>query len=133
MMQAGVALGSVLIALAGLEISNYLYDRGVSNYLSRKAGHVFGGLAYLVAVLWLDFPVAFGLATGCFLLFLGLRLFNDRMLRGVGGSARRHAYAEVTYAFAGALSIGVGWGLLGAIFPIVTVAVAAAQGFGKRA
>ena len=113
MMQAGAALGSVLVALAGLGISNYLYDRGVSNYLSRKVGHVFGGLAYLVAVLWMEFPIALGLATASFLLFVGLRVFNDRMLRGVGGSARRHTYAEVTYAFAGALSIGVGWGVFG--------------------
>ena len=113
MTQVGIALGSVLVALAGLTISNVLYDTGMSNYLSRKVGHIFGGVAYLVGVLWLDFAVAFSLAAAFFLLFLGLRLFNDQMLRGVGGSARRHAYAEVTYAFAGAVSLGIGWGILG--------------------
>ena len=113
MMQAGIAMGSILVALFGLGLSNQLYDVGVSNYLSRKVGHVFGGVAYLIAVLWLDFPIAFGLAAAFFLLFLVLRLFNDRALRGVGGSARRHAYAEVTYAFAGAVSLGIGWGVLG--------------------
>ena len=113
MTQAAIAAGSVLVALVGLGISNILYDKGVGNYLSRKCGHLFGGVAYLVAVLWLDFPVAFGLATASFLLFVGLRVFNDRVLRGVGGSARPNAYAEVTYAFAGAVSLGVGWGIFG--------------------
>ena len=112
-MQVAIAAGSVLVALAGLGISNYLYDKGVSNYLSRKVGHLFGGLAYLVAVLWLDFAIAFGLASASFLLFVGLRLFWDQLLRGVGGSARRHTYAEVTYAFAGAASLGIGWGIFG--------------------
>lgn len=113
MVQAGIAFGSVLVALAGVGISNYLYDKNIGNYRSRKVGHLFGGVAYLIGVLWLDFAVAFGLAAAFFLFFVGLRLFNDRMLRGVGGSARRGAYAEVTYAFAGAVSLGIGWGIFG--------------------
>ena len=113
MTEATIAVGSVMVALAGLSISTYLFDRGVSNYLSRKYGHVFGGFAYLIGVLWLECPVAFGLAVAFLVLFLGLRVFNDRLLRGVGGSARRHAYAEVTYAFAGAVSLGIGWGVMG--------------------
>lgn len=113
MTSTAIAIGSVLVALAGLGISTYLYDKGTGNYLSRKVGHVFGGIAYLIGIIWLDFPVVFGLATAFFLLFLGLRFSNDRLLRGVGGSARRHAYAEVTYAFAGAASLGVGWGIFG--------------------
>ncbi len=28
---------------------------------------------------------------------------------------------------------GAGWGILGGLFPVITVAIAAAQGFGKRA
>ena len=52
--QAFAVSGSVTVALVGLVASNLLYDRGVANSLSRYVAPILGGVAFLVAVLWLD-------------------------------------------------------------------------------
>ena len=52
--QAFVVSGVVLLATSWLVVSKSLFDRGVPNTISRCAAPVFGGTAYLIAVLWLD-------------------------------------------------------------------------------
>jgi hypothetical protein len=44
-----LAIISIVVALIGLWISNIVYDHGVPNYLSRKIGHLAGGIAFLCA------------------------------------------------------------------------------------
>jgi hypothetical protein len=41
-----IVILSAGVALAGLWISNIVYDRGVPNYISRKIGHGAGGFAF---------------------------------------------------------------------------------------
>ncbi len=60
------------------------------------------------------------------LLILVLRLGFRRGLRGVEGNRPTQAWAEVTYASAGTISLALGWGLLGdkwlAFLPIAFMA-----------
>lgn len=48
----------VLLVLAGLFGSNFLLDRGVPNWLTRRIAPVLSGLAFLVAVVYLDNIIA---------------------------------------------------------------------------
>lgn len=111
--QAYAASAIGLLALAGLVASNVMFDRGVDPSLSRRVPGAVGGVAFLVAVLWLD-PWAAAAVSGVLTLFvLVLRLGFRRGLRGVRGSFSTQAYAEVTFPLAGTVSLAVGWGLLG--------------------
>ena len=61
--QALAANGIVLLSVSGLAGANFLYDRGASDSLPRRAAHVLGGAAFLIAALWLDdprWPLVFG-------------------------------------------------------------------------
>ena len=111
--QTIAASGVVLIALFGLATSNLLFDRGVDASLSRRVPGVLGGVAFLIAVLWLDPWTAVALSGALTLSILVLRLRFGRGLRGVTGSASAQAWAEVSYPLAGTLSLAIGWGLLG--------------------
>jgi len=115
------------IALVGLFSSNVLYDRGVPQYLSRKVGHGTGGLGYLLCALLFSSPFLPIIISGGFtILLLWANLFRPSTFRGVGGSARKHAVAEVWFPLAGTFSLAVGWFWLGspmlAIVPILYMA-----------
>ena len=105
--------GVVLLAVFGLAASNYLFDHGVDAAVSRRVPGVLGGLAFLVAVLWLDPWTAVALSGGLTLLVVVLRFGYRRGLRGVRGSLPPQAWAEITYPLAGTVSLAIGWGLLG--------------------
>ena len=124
--QAFAVSGCVTVALVGLVASNLLYDRGVANSQSRYAAPILGGVAFLVAVLWLDAWTATVLSGAMVLFVLAVRLGFRRGLRGVRGNFPSQAWSEVTYAIAGAASLAVGWGLKGdrwlAFLPIAFMA-----------
>ena len=126
MEQALTVSGIVTIALAGLVTSNIMYDRGVPNSVSRVVAPLLGGLAFLAAVLWLDAGTAISLSCAMTLFILTVRLGFRRGLRGVAGDLPTQAWAEITYAMAGTVSLAVGWGLLGdrwlAFLPIAFMA-----------
>ena len=114
MFEQAFAVGGVAsVAGAGLMASNILYDRGVANSLSRYVAPILGGVAFLVAVLWLDAWTATVLSGAMSLLILVARLGFRRGLRGVKGNLPTQAWSEVTYALAGTASLAIGWGLLG--------------------
>lgn len=108
---------AVLIAgvvLVGLYLSNVVYDYGTPQYLSRKIGHGVGGVGYLLCTLMFSQPwYPLILYCGFTLLLGGARLLRPSTFRGVGGSTRKHALAEVWFPLAGTLSLLVGWAWLG--------------------
>jgi len=117
-------IGAVLV---GLYLANYFYDKGVEQYISRKVGHGVGGFAfllfaYLFSSAWWPIIVAGGFT----LLLGGARLIKPKAFRGVGGTGRQHALAEVFFPAIGTVALGVGWGWLGnpwlAIVPILYMA-----------
>ena len=105
--------GSVTVALVGLVASNLLYDRGVANSISRYVAPILGGVAFLVAVLWLDAWTAIILSGAMALFILAVRLGFRQGLRGVRGNLPSQAWSEVNYALGGTASLAIGWGLLG--------------------
>jgi len=116
--------GAVLV---GLYLANYFYDKGVEQYISRKVGHGVGGVGFLLCVFLFSsawWPII--LAGGFTLLLGGARLLKPKTFRGVGGTGRQHALAEVYFPVAGTLSIAIGWGWLGnpwlAVVPILFMA-----------
>ena len=127
MVEQTFAMGAVgAVGLGGLTVSNALHDRGWSTSTSRSLASAIGGCAFLLAVLLLDVWLAVALATAMALLVLGLRIGYRRGLRGSSGKRSGQAWAEVTYAAGGAVSLAIGWGLLGdrwlAFLPIAFVA-----------
>ena len=124
--QAFAVGGSASVAIAGLMASNLLYDRGVANTLSRYVAPVLGGVAFLVAVLWLDAWTATALSGAMALFILAVRLGFRRGLRGVRGNLPSQAWSEVTFALGGTAALALGWGLLGdrwlAFLPIAFMA-----------
>ncbi len=127
MLEQAFALGGIAtVGLAGLAASNFLYDLGVPNTISRYAAPMLGGTAFLVAVLLLDPWPATALSGGLALGILGLRVGFRRGLRGIRGNLKTQAWAEITYALAGTASLAIGWGLLGdrwlAFLPIAFMA-----------
>jgi len=116
--------GAVLV---GLYLSNVLYDYGVPQYISRKVGHGVGGMAYLLCVFLFSSPWYPVLLSGGFVVLLGgARFLRPSSFRGVGGTGRQHALAEVWFPIAGTLSLLIGWAWLGdpwlAVVPILFMA-----------
>ncbi len=100
--------------LVGLYLANYFYDEGVEQYISRKVGHGVGGMGFLLCVfLFSSAWWSMILAGGFTLLLGGARLIKPQTFRGVGGTGRQHALAEVYFPAAGTISLGVGWVWLG--------------------
>lgn len=120
------ATGTATLATAGIGLSNLLRDRGVDASRSRCVAAAMGGLAFLVAVLWVTPWIAVAETGALALLIVVLRLGFRRGLRGTSGSRRGQAWAEVTFALAGTASLAIGWGLLGdrwlAFLPVAFVA-----------
>lgn len=121
---------AVLIAgasLVGLYLANYFYDKGIPQYISRKVGHGVGGMGFLLSVFLFSSPWWPIILSGSFTLLLGgARLIKPGAFRGVGGTGRRQALAEVYFPAAGTISLGIGWGWLGnpwlAVVPILFMA-----------
>lgn len=117
----------MFLVFVGLWFSNILYDYKVPQYISRKLGHFFGGVAYLMmAFLFEDAWYPMILSFGFVLLLGGARFIRPSTFRGVGGSGRSHALAEVWFPIAGTISLAVGWAWLGspmlALVPILFMA-----------
>jgi dolichol kinase len=113
--------------ITGLYLANYFYDKGVEQYISRKVGHGVGGVGILLcAFLFSSFQWPLLLSAGFTMILGGARLFKPEAFRGVGGTGRAHALAEVYFPAAATISIGVGWGWLGnpwlAVVPILFMA-----------
>jgi hypothetical protein len=111
--QTCAAGGVVGLALAGLIGSKVMCGRRFPAFWARRAASALGGLAYLIAVLWMEVAVALAVLGALTLLILLLRLVGGSALRGVHGCRSSQAWSEVTYPIAGTLSLAVGWGLLG--------------------
>jgi len=101
-------------ALLGLYLANLFYDYGIPNYVSRKLGHLGGCVGFLLCpLLFSSFWWPFILTTGFTALLLYARFFRPATFRGVGGSGRAEALAEVHYPATGIVTIGILWGVLG--------------------
>ena len=113
MTQALAIIAVVLVVLAGLAGANFLYDRGAPDRIPRRYAHVLCGVAFFIAVLWLGAGTAIALAGLLAVLVLALRLGHRRSLRGVSRSDSTKDWAEVAFPVAIAVSLAVGWGVLG--------------------
>jgi len=101
-------------ALLGLYLANLFYDYNIPQYLSRKLGHLGGCVGFLLCpFLFSTFWWPLILTTGFTALLLYARFFRPKAFRGVGGSGRPEALAEVHFPATGIVLIGVGWGMLG--------------------
>ena len=110
-------------ALLGMYLANVFYDLSVPQYLSRKVGHLGGACAFLLfPFLFETFVWPLVLTAGFTGLLLYARMFRPTMFRGVGGSGRPNALAEIHFPATGIILIGVCWGVLGypwlAIIPL---------------
>ena len=102
-------IGAVLL---GLYLANYFYDAGIPQYVSRKIGHLFGCAAFLfLPFLFSSFWWPLILTTGFTGLLLYARMFRPDTFRGVGGSGRLQALAEIHFPATGIILIGVCWGI----------------------
>ncbi len=110
------------VVLAGLWVSNWLYDRQVPHYISRKVGHSAGGLGFLMTALFFSSAIWPLILTGSFSLVLWLaRTLRPRTFRGVGGSGRTsNALSEVWFASIAVPAYAIGWLWLNR--PLITVA-----------
>ena len=103
----------VFLSFMGLVVANLLYDRRAPHSLPRRAAHVLGGAAFLIAVLKLDARTAVALSGVLALSVLALRLGYRRGLRGLSRSVETRDWAETAYPMAATASLAIGWGLLG--------------------
>ncbi|MBA7669298.1 hypothetical protein ES703_77428 [subsurface metagenome] len=101
-------------ALLGLYLANLFYDYGIPQYISRKLGHLGGAVGFLLCPLLFDsfwWPLI--LTTVFTILLLYARWRRPSTFRGVGGSGRPEALAEIHFPATGIVLIGVCWGFLG--------------------
>jgi len=105
----------VLIAgagIVGLYLANLFYDYGIPQYISRKLGHLGGCVGFLLCpLLFSSFWWPLVLTTGFTALLLYARWMKPRTFRGVGGSGRPEALAEIHFPATGIVLIGVFWGI----------------------
>jgi dolichol kinase len=110
--------------LLGLYLANLFYDYKIPQYISRKIGHLAGAVGFLICpYLFSSFWWPFILTAGFTGLLLYARMLRPYTFRGVGGSGRPQALAEVNFPAAGIVLIGVIWGIYDqpwlAIIPLV--------------
>lgn len=117
-------IGAILV---GLWLANYFYDAGVPQYISRKVGHGVGGMGYLLSLFLFSsawWPLV--LSGGFAFLLVGARVVRPETFRGVGGTGRLHALAEVWFPAAGTVALAIGWAWLNnpwlAVAPILFMA-----------
>ncbi len=104
-------VGAVLL---GLYLANVFYDYQIPQYLSRKLGHLGGCVAFLLCpFLFATFWWPLILTVGFTVLLLYARWFRPGLFRGVGGSGRPDALAEIHFPATGILTIAICWGVLG--------------------
>ena len=100
-------------ALLGLYLANLFYDYQIPQYISRKLGHLGGCVGFLLCpLLFQSFWWPLILTTAFTLLLLYARLFKPDYFRGVGGSGRPQALAEIHFPATGIVLIGICWGLM---------------------
>lgn len=108
---------AVLLAggvLLGLYLANRALDYGAPHHFARKLAHLAGGVAYLLSpVLFSSYVWPVVLSVGFTGLLLGARFLRPSAFRGVGGSGRPGAVAEVNFPLAGTISLIVLWVWLG--------------------
>ena len=127
--EAPRALFLAFLVLLGLYMSNRLVDYGVSHHFARKVAHITAGTAYLLAPYWFSswgWPVV--LSLGALIMLGGARLVRPQTFRGVGGSARPNAIAEINFPLGGLVSLLVVWVWLGQ--PYLSVLPMLYVGFG---
>lgn len=127
LLEAPYALLIAGIIVTGLYLANYFYDKGCEQYVSRKAGHGVAGMGVLMFALLFSsawWPLI--LAVSFTALLGGARYFKPDTFRGVGGSSRQQALAEIYLPAAATISIAVGWAWLGdrwlGVVPVLFVA-----------
>lgn len=99
-------------ALTGLYLANLFYDFSIPQYISRKLGHLGGCVGFLLCpLLFSTFWWPLILTTGFTILLLYARWFRPKTFRGVGGSGRPGALAEIHFPATGIALIGVLWGI----------------------
>lgn len=99
-------------ALLGMYLANIFYDYKVPQYLSRKVGHLGGCAAFIMMpLLFTTFWWPLILTAGFTALLLYARWFRPAMFRGVGGSGRPNALAEIHFPATGVVLISVLWGI----------------------
>jgi len=99
-----------VVVIAGLWTSNLAYDHGVPHYISRKIGHVAGGLAFTIGVLFFTsawWPII--LSTLFSALLVGARFMRPQTFRGVGGSSRTGTLSEVWFALVAIPVFAISW------------------------
>jgi len=111
-------------SLLGLYLANLFYDYQVPQYISRKVGHLGGAVAFLLSpLLFSSFWWPLILTAGFTALLLYARWLKPNAFRGVGGSGRPDALAEIHFPATGVVLIGIVWGILDmpwvAIVPLV--------------
>src|SRR5919202_4816809 len=101
-----LVLGMTTLSLV---VASVLRDRGVPPPATRWVASTLGGLAYLVAVLWLDRSTALALSAVALLTVAPLRARRASLLRGLRWSPRERSRAELGYCAAATLALAVGW------------------------
>jgi dolichol kinase len=102
----------IVIVLTGLQLANFLHDRGVEKAISRYLAAWVGGLAFLVAILLLDRWVAITIGVFLALLTAAVKLRFASLVRGTEGNTPGQSLSEVSFAASGAACLFVGWGLM---------------------
>lgn len=101
----------IVIIVLGLWASNFAYDRGVPQYVSRKIGHGAGGLGFLLApfvfsTAWLPITLAFAFT----LILVAARFMRPATFRGVGGNGRSNdSFAEIAFSAVAVPVYLIGW------------------------
>jgi dolichol kinase len=114
----------------GLWWANFFYDHGIKHWQSRKIGHFFGGVGFLLcALLFSSFIWPVILASVFTLMLGGARLVKPNAFRGVGGTGRAtQALSEVWFPLISIPILGIGWGIFNR--PIESVACLLMMSFG---
>ena len=98
--------------LLGLYLANYFYDSKIPQYISRKIGHLAGCIAFMfLPFLFSSWVWPLVLTIGFTILLLYAKLFRPSTFRGVGGSGRTDAFAEIHFPAAGMILVGILWGV----------------------
>ena len=103
-----------VIVLSCLYLSNRAFDAGLSHWLARKISHIGGGVAYILMPFLFSGPwLPIALSGGFFILLTVARLARPQLFRGVGGTGRKDAIAEIHFPLSGTISLIVLWAWLG--------------------
>ncbi len=114
----------------GISHPNFIPDHGIKHWQSRKIGHFFGGVAFVLCALLFSSFIWPVILAGAFTLMLGgARLIKPDAFRGVGGTGRAtQALSEVWFPLVSIPILGVGWGIFDR--PLESVACLLMMAFG---